>query len=455
MAEKPAIFDSTIAHFREAGKPDKSGLAIEVHIIAPGWGSSGYYSPTVLQEACKKKVYPEGMHMHWDHPTAKAEKDQPARTLKDLVGVLTEDGHYDEHGWDGPGVYAKAKIFPDWIETVKAMGEHIGISHYVSGTAESGEAAGRKGPIIKELYPDALNTVDFVTVPGAGGHYRTLFGEAKKRESMENRQSEGNNVSEADYPWDQCIADQMKQYGDEETAKRVCAAIKNGTVQQAVAYGIAPNIKEARDMVAAKIKSEPLMYYLTGRMFEQMKEDHQRKHKMVTLEEVKKDPTLMEQLKKSVLDEAKVDEQLAELKQKAESAGRLEEQLTEARRKIAETAAKEYIAAEIAKTKLPPTVGKALTEALVLQVPLGSDGKLDTVKLGTIVTEAIKAKQAEVAAILKESRAPGLHDNGGSSFDAGTEADQKKAREDYRDILLDMGKTREEANRLAGIKEES
>ncbi|NOJ28296.1 MAG: hypothetical protein DA330_09835 [Nitrososphaera sp.] len=31
---------------------------------------------------------------------------------------------------------------------------------------------------------------------------------------------------EADYPWDQCMADQMRQYGDEETARKVCGAIK-------------------------------------------------------------------------------------------------------------------------------------------------------------------------------------------------------------------------------------
>jgi hypothetical protein len=180
MADKAAIFDSSTAHFREVGKADSSGLAIDVHIISPGWGSSGYYSDTVLTEACKKRVYPEGMHMHWDHPTRQQEEDQPARTLKDFVGVLTEDGHYDPNGWDGPGVYAKAKIFPEWVDKIKAMDGHIGISHYVSGTAEAGEAPdGKKGRIIKELIADALNTVDFVTVPGAGGHYRTLFTEMK------------------------------------------------------------------------------------------------------------------------------------------------------------------------------------------------------------------------------------------------------------------------------------
>ena len=30
------------------------------------------------------------------------------------------------------------------------------------------------------------------------------------------------------YPWDECMTDQMARYGDEETAKKVCGAIKAG-----------------------------------------------------------------------------------------------------------------------------------------------------------------------------------------------------------------------------------
>jgi hypothetical protein len=35
----------------------------------------------------------------------------------------------------------------------------------------------------------------------------------------------------AKYPWDQCIRDMMKEYGNKETAQKVCAAIKNRTVK--------------------------------------------------------------------------------------------------------------------------------------------------------------------------------------------------------------------------------
>ena len=35
----------------------------------------------------------------------------------------------------------------------------------------------------------------------------------------------------AKYPWDQCIRDMMKEYGNKETAQKVCSAIKNRTVK--------------------------------------------------------------------------------------------------------------------------------------------------------------------------------------------------------------------------------
>ena len=33
-------------------------------------------------------------------------------------------------------------------------------------------------------------------------------------------------LSKEDYPWDDCISDQMEQYGDMETAQKVCGTIK-------------------------------------------------------------------------------------------------------------------------------------------------------------------------------------------------------------------------------------
>ena len=45
-------------------------------------------------------------------------------------------------------------------------------------------------------------------------------------EEMAKIQSE-KGIKLADYPWDECIADQTARYGDEETAKKVCGYIKS------------------------------------------------------------------------------------------------------------------------------------------------------------------------------------------------------------------------------------
>ena len=370
------------------GKPDPSGLAIEVHIIAPGWGSSGYYSESVLQNACKQGVYPVGMHMHLDHPTREAEKSQPARTISGqspLVATLSQAGHYETEGWDkspdnpsGCGVYATARVLPRYVEDIKALADSIGISHYVDGIAEDGEACGKKGKIIKELKASPLNTVDFVTVPGAGGHYRTLFNESKKRESQSN--------------------DQRKTMADNHQESLTLSEVRTSHPEI---------VSELRKQLAEELKIESL--------------NESQKTKLTEAENKVKD---------------------------------LEKKLTEARQKIAEGAARTYVTEEIAKTKLPATVGKALTEALLKAAPLAEDGSLDTGAFATTVSEAIKGKQAEVAAILKEAGS-GMHDNGTPSFQAGGDAEVRKAKEELRDSYIGAGKTREEANRLVGIKEEA
>lgn len=42
----------------------------------------------------------------------------------------------------------------------------------------------------------------------------------------------------ADYPWDQCIADQVARYGDEETAARICGWIKANYQEMAEEGGL-------------------------------------------------------------------------------------------------------------------------------------------------------------------------------------------------------------------------
>lgn len=375
IPDHPTLIAGDVMRFREtAGSASKPGT-IEVHIIRPGRGSSGYYLPEVLKKACDAGVYSQGMHMHIDHPTRQQEKDQPARTVSTIAAVLAENARYrdesDPAAWDGPGPYALAEVRPKFLEDLKWLSGKIGVSHYVDGRSEEGDCPdGKKGRLIKELIPSPFNSVDFVTIPGAGGHSRSIAEVLK--ESQENNQRKPH------------MAD-----GKQET---------------------------------------------------------------LTLSEIRtKFPEVVVELKKQLAEELKIESlnesQKNQLKEASDRIKALEKELEETRGKVAEGAARTFVAAEIAKVKIPETAAKGLTETLIKAVPLAEDGSIDTVKFGVAVTEAIKGKQDEIAAILKESGYKGIHDNGGSPGPATT--DLKKAKEDYIRVLIEGGMTKEQAEKLA------
>lgn len=58
---------------------------------------------------------------------------------------------------------------------------------------------------------------------------QTEDGKIIQRENVEQM---GKKYKMEQYPWEECIADQMEQYGDEEIAKRVCGAIKAGNFME-------------------------------------------------------------------------------------------------------------------------------------------------------------------------------------------------------------------------------
>lgn len=149
---------------------------IPIKVIAPGWGSSGYYSPEVLKRD-GPRVFEAGVQMFWDHQTATEEAERPEGSLEDLAAVLTAPARWEDNGPAGPGLYADAKVFPHYIESVDSLAPHIGVSIRANGRAMAGEAEGRRGSIIQEI--TAAKSVDFVTKPGAGGQILQLFEAAR------------------------------------------------------------------------------------------------------------------------------------------------------------------------------------------------------------------------------------------------------------------------------------
>lgn len=148
-------------------------------LIAPGWGSSGYYAEEMLKRD-GPKVFKSGTKNFWNHQTEAEELARPEGDLRDLASVLTEDAHYEADGPAGSGLYAKAKVFQEFRQPVDDLARNIGMSIRASGRAKAGTAPdGRKGTIIEELTRGV--SVDYVTQPGAGGAILQLFEAARKR----------------------------------------------------------------------------------------------------------------------------------------------------------------------------------------------------------------------------------------------------------------------------------
>lgn len=165
----PATIAGDFVALRERAVSDDGVATIKV--IAPGWGSSGYYSPDVLKRD-GAKVYPPGTKMFWNHPTEAEEAARPEGNLYDLAAETVSEARWQD-GPDGPGLYADCKVFDAFRGPVNELAPHVGVSIRADGRAHVGEAEGKRGPIVDELTEGI--SIDFVTSPGAGGKIVQLF----------------------------------------------------------------------------------------------------------------------------------------------------------------------------------------------------------------------------------------------------------------------------------------
>lgn len=175
----------------KAVRPDGT---IQLRVVKPGWGTSGYYPAEVL-ERDGPNIYRSGTQMFWNHATATEESERPEGNLRDLAAVLISDSRWDAQGPVGPGLYADALVFEGYRKTVDEIGPYIGTSIRGFGRATTGEAEGRKGRIISAL--TSAHSVDFVTKAGAGGEIVQLFEAARPgAKADEAKLAEARNVAE-------------------------------------------------------------------------------------------------------------------------------------------------------------------------------------------------------------------------------------------------------------------
>lgn len=202
----------------------------EIKVIRPGWGSSGYYKPEVL-ERDGPKAFPKGTKMFWNHPTLQEERDRPERDLRDLAAEFIEDSTWKPNHPKGPGLYARAKVFDHYKGSIDQLAPHIGVSIRALGSAKPGIAEGKKGNIIEKL--TLGRSVDFVTEAGAGGEVMSLFEAA--RPATSKTEETGVELKEV-----------QQQLEAKETELRETKERADRAEEQLV-------IREAGDVVAAEL----------------------------------------------------------------------------------------------------------------------------------------------------------------------------------------------------------
>ena len=178
--EETADFDTEMVPLVE--RAVRQDNTIDLKLIAPGWGSSGYYSAELLREDGPKAWAP-GTHMYLDHPTESESKERPERSVKDLAGVIVSVPEFREKDAAGPGLYAKASVLPPYKDVIEALAPHIGVSICAHGSFSPGEAEGREGRIINHIAKG--ESVDFVTKPGAGGKVLALMESLRQKGSQD------------------------------------------------------------------------------------------------------------------------------------------------------------------------------------------------------------------------------------------------------------------------------
>jgi len=172
----------------EAATPAEGTGRLLVQLITPGWGTTGYYTPEVLEEAAAEQIFPAGTQMYLDHPTYTESVERPARSVRDLAGVLVEDAV-----WNGQALVAQARVFDTFRHAIAEMADSIGVSIRGGAEVSDGEAEGRRGRIVERIAEVA--SVDFVTRAGRGGRIIQVLESATPARVVERAISAG--VAEA------------------------------------------------------------------------------------------------------------------------------------------------------------------------------------------------------------------------------------------------------------------
>ncbi|MDF5758604.1 hypothetical protein [Spongiactinospora sp. TRM90649] len=381
----------------EAVRGAPSGRRMRIRLIDAGWGSSGYYSREVLERAAKAGVFGAGMHMYLDHPTVTEQAERPERSVRDLAAVLTGPAVYDQGG-----LYAEAQVFAPFQQVLAEQAEHIGVSIRAVGTAEPGEAEGRRGMLITELTEGV--SVDFVTAAGRGGQIVEVLESA--RALTEARNIGGWLESRLHAVFTQ-ISDDM--YGE-------------GRLTREERIGLSSAIGDALGAFVARVEADGPPEPTSADMAETTLPAPPAKPLEVTrvsgpqtgaptggpTTEISEADRLRTELAETRQKLAEAELRIAQLGDQGRDLEDTKRSLEEARRENlklrANDAARAKATATLASSTLPQTAHARVVEAVTGDnVPLGEDGALDEAKLTESIKGAIEAERRYLARFAEEA----------------------------------------------------
>lgn len=350
---------------------EATGALIDVELITPGWGSSGYYSADVLEAAGRDRVFAAGTHMYIDHPSASENRDRPERSLRDLAAVLAEDAT-----WNGTALRGKARVFAPYQPLVTEMKDDIGVSIRAGGEVEMGEAEGRRGRIVTQLVH--ATSVDFVTRAGRGGRIAQLLESARPTDT---NVAEARNVGqwvESNLHRDFTVrADEMAAQGQLTRDERIALS---SAIGDALAVFVASLEASSPQLYQRDIWDEPTAPAVSEGAPAPNTDPPTRKGGLV--------PELSEAEVTALRDQAAQAEAATRRADAAEAA------LAEAN---ARQTARPTVAAKVAESKtLGARTQARLVESVVAALPV-VDGKVADEAVTKAVESAIKAAEAELA----------------------------------------------------------
>ena len=139
----------------------KGGTA-RIRLIRAGQGSSGFYSPELL-ERCGSAAFPKGSFLYFNH------KDPGGRDIRDAFGATISETTYDA---DDQSLWADADIFTTHREFISEIAKYADLSI---------EAAGEKDDDgnVTEILPNPFNAVALVPRGGREGKIAEIMESAK------------------------------------------------------------------------------------------------------------------------------------------------------------------------------------------------------------------------------------------------------------------------------------